>query len=183
MMKRIVAVALCALSLCAVCRETEVFRLLRDKDSGATFVVGVDGVARPCQLLTLEQFYAVTNMVEKWYAQMNSTKEGRKSLHGDKVGKPEVTTNDVGIIVKRQMYEDGYVHEETGRIMPKARMATAKVLPDAPPAPRAIVVKKPSNISQRHFEMRQAKERVKNGIPKTVTIRHDATTGKDEVVE
>lgn len=182
MMKRIVAVALCALSLCAVCGETEVFRLLRDKDSGATFVVGVDGVERPCQLLTLEQFYAVTNMVEKWYAQMNSTKEGRKSLHGDRVGQPEVTTNDVGIIVKRQKYEDGYVHEETGRVMPKARRATAKVLPDAPPAPRAIIVK-PSNISQRQFEMRQARERAKKGIPKTVTIHHDATTGKDEVVE
>ena len=180
MMKRIVAVALCALSMCAVCGETEVFRLLRDKDSGATFVVGVDGVARPCQLLTLEQFYAVTNMVEKWYAQMNSTKDGRKSLHGDKVGKPEVTTNEVGIIVKRQVYEDGYVHEETGRVMPKTRKLTAKVLPDAPPAPRAIVVK-PSNISQRQFDMRQAIERAKK--PKTVTIRHDATTGKNEVVE
>lgn len=158
---------------------------MRDTDTGRTAVVGVDGIARPCHLLTEQEFQFVTNMVFKWCAYMNSTKEGRTALHGKKDGGVTVTTNGVGAVVKRQAYEDGYVHEETLAVnRPRqAKALTLNGVPVLPPKPRAAPIRHPAGISQKQKEMREARERIRNGKPKEITINHDANTGKDTVVK
>lgn len=181
-MKRLALIIALAAGLCAF-GEQEVFRLVRDTETGATSIVGVDNVMRQCHLLTPHEFCYVTNMVFKWYAHMNSTREGRAALHGKKEGGTTVTTNEVGIIVKRQAYEDGYVHEETMKVYkprPKDR-------PDANvpglDAPRKVRIRHPAGISQRQKEMREARERIRQKKPKEITVNHDANTGKDTVVK
>ena len=180
-MKALAFVAVAALCVAANA-EQEVFRLVRDTETGTTCVVGVDGVMRPCHLLTDSEFYFVTNMVFKWTAYMNSSKEGRRALHGEKDGGVEVTTNGVGVIVKRQRYEDGYVHEETARVVnrPKKKIDAVLVAPTKPPTP---TFRHPSGISEKQRKMREARERIRQKKPKEVTVNHDANTGKDTVVE
>lgn len=165
--------------------ETEVFRLLRDTETDATAVVGVDNVPRTAHLMSEQEWHFVTNMVFKWCAYMNSSKEGRKALHGEKVGGVVVTTNDVGIICKRQEYADGYVHEETGEVAPSSRRVSArqgfpKELKDAKPR-KIPAPKKPQGISERQYQMRMKRERALKKIPVEVTIEHNANTGKDTV--
>ena len=173
-MKKCILTAILLFCLASVA-DTEVFRLVRDTETGATALVGVDAVPRQVHLLTENEWHFVTNMVCKWTVHMNSTKEGRRALHGEKDGGLVVTTNETGVIVKRQKYEDGYVHEETGVVSRRERnkAITADLLPR--PTPR------PTHISKRQYEMRQRLERVKKGIPREITIDHDATTGKDTV--
>ena len=177
-MKRLALILALASVLCAF-GEQEVFRLVRDTETGATAIVGVDNVMRQCHLLTPDEFCYVTNMVFKWYAHMNSTREGRAALHGKKEGGVTVTTNEVGAITKRQAYEDGYVHEETAKVS-KPR---PKVVIDGIPKPMVIPVRHPAGISQRQKDMREARERIRQKKPKEITVNHDANTGKDTVVK
>lgn len=165
--------------------ETEVFRLLRDTETGATAVVGVDNVQRTAHLMSEQEWHFVTNMVFKWCCYMNSSKEGRKALHGDKVGGVVVTTNDVGIICTRQEYADGYVHEETGKVSQRARRMAARQglteeLKNAEPR-KIPTPKKPRGMSNRQHQMRMKRERALKKIPVEVTIEHNANTGKDTV--
>ena len=177
-MKRLALILALASWLCAF-GEQEVFRLVRDTETGTTAVIGVDNVARQCHLLTPDEFCYVTNMVFKWYAHMNSTREGRAALHGKKEGGVTVTTNDVGAIIKRQAYEDGYVHEETAKVS-KPR---PKDVIDGIQKPRVVPVRHPAGISKRQREMREARERIRQKKPKEITVNHDANTGKDTVVK
>lgn len=177
-MKKCILTAMLLFGLASVA-DTEVFRLMRDTETGATALVGVDAVPRQVHLLTENEWHFVTNMVCKWTIYMNSSKEGRRALHGENDGGVVVTTNKTGVIVKRQKYEDGYVHEETGVVSRRARNKAdgAKITADLMPRPTP----RPTHISKRQYEMRQRRERVKKGIPREVTIDHDATTGKDTV--
>ena len=177
-MKRLALILALASGLCAF-GEQEVFRLVRDTETGTTAVIGVDNVARQCHLLTPDEFCYVTNMVFKWYANMNSTREGRAALHGKKEGGVTVTTNEVGVITKRQAYEDGYVHEETAKVSKPRQKDVIEVIP----RPRAIPLRHPAGISQRQREMREARERIRQKKPKEITVNHDANTGKDTVVK
>lgn len=180
-MKRLALVLALAAGLCAF-GEQEVFRLVRDTETGATAIVGVDNVMRQCHLLTPDEFCYVTNMVFKWYANMNSTREGRAALHGKKEGGVTVTTNDVGVIVKRQAYEDGYVHEETAKVKPRPKDRADVKVPGLD-APRQVRIRHPAGISQRQKEMREARERIRQKKPKEITVNHDANTGKDTVLK
>ena len=183
-MKRLALILALASGLCAF-GEQEVFRLVRDTETGATAIVGVDNVARQCHILTPDEFCYVTNMVFKWYAHMNSTREGRAALHGKKEGGVTVTTNEVGTITKRQAYEDGYVHVETAtvpkhKLRPNGRI-DARI--EGLDAPRQVRIHHPAGISQRQREMREARERIRQKKPKEITVNHDANTGKDTVVK
>lgn len=182
-MKRLVLMLALAAGLCSF-GEQEVFRLVRDTETGMTAIIGVDNVARQCHILTPSEFGYVTNMVFKWYAHMNSTREGRAALHGKKEGGVTVTTNDVGTIIKRQAYEDGYVHEETAMVAKKSRPKNridARI--GGLDAPRQVKIRHPAGISQRQREMREARERIRQKKPREITVNHDANTGKDTVVK
>ena len=169
----IVSLAYCTNLLGAL----EEFRLVRDTETGNTsIVVGPDNIMSQCHIMSTLEYCYITNMVFKWYVYMNSSNEGRKALHGDKVGSAEVTTNDVGLIVKRQRYEDGYVYDE------KAEVRKPKVISNLV-VPRRSVILHPSGISRKQKDMREARERILQKKPKEVIINHDANTGKDTVVE
>lgn len=181
-MKRLALILSLAAGLCAF-GEQEVFRLVRDTETGTTAIVGVDNVARQCHILTPDEFCYVTNMVFKWYAYMNSTREGRAALHGKKEGNATVTTNDVGIIVKRQAYEDGYVHEETAKVSRPRPKGVIGARIKGLDAARQVRIHHPAGISQKQMEMREARERIRQKKPKEITVNHDANTGKDTVVK
>ena len=182
-MKRFMAISIAALCLCANA-EQEVFRLVRDTTTGATAVVGVDGVLRQCHILSDDEYHYVTNMVGKWYEYMNMTKDGRSYLHGAKEGKTVVTTNEAGVITKLQRYSDGYVHSETAVV--KERPTTRPRLHIGLEEPREVpkrTIRHPAGISAKQREMREARERVRQKKPKEITVNHDANTGKDTVVK
>lgn len=182
-MKNMVLAFVAAVCTCAHA-ELEVYRLVRDSDSGNTAVVGADGVSRVCHILQDDEYAYVTNMVFKWYAYMNSSERGRKELHGEKSGSAEVCTNEVGWLVKRQRYEDGYVHDEKLVKFDSSKMSYSRRPPDIrrPPA-RAAKTRHPAGISKMQIDMREARERVKNKKPREITVNHDANTGKDTVVK
>lgn len=178
-MKRLSAIILaCALAATGFC-STQVYRLNLDTETGETTLVGMDDVTRRVHLLSEEQYQWVTNICQKWVAYMNADKQRRAIYHGEIVGKT-VTTNGTGVITMRTEYQDGFVHEERAvKREPLARPALKKPNQNA----RKRMIAHPAGISAKQREMREARERIRNKKPKEILIRHDANTGKDEVVK
>lgn len=145
--------------------KVTVYRLEVEGDSN--FIVGADGVRRQVALMGADEYAQLAERVDAVWRIQNSTPEGRRRLHG------AITNTVINAEKKRkeEYHADGYVHCEP-----------VQIRRSVPPPP---IVKRKSderrNISRLHAEMRRKLEERSKGKPKTVTVEHDATTGKDIV--
>ena len=187
-------IPLCALCLSASLRETRaderiaypasdgekvtVYRLELHSDTNgneAAYVVGVDGVERPVVLVEPMEYKMLTERLDAVWQSFHATAEGRRKLHG----KIERTEIDEKAKQKVEVHADGYRHTETlpKRERPKATKTKLARLQ------AKIEMQKPKGMSEKQWEMRKAFEKHRMGVPKTVTVEHDAATGKDTILE
>jgi len=154
------------ISVLLMLSATTVYRLeLTDEKP---YIVGEDGVRREVCLVDPEQYAMMTGKVDAVWRSMNETSEGRKSLHG-RLTLQEI---DKAAKTKTEVYADGYRHTfalESIRTTHRA-VATNNV-------PKRI----DRSISERQRLYREKMKEWRNAKPKTVTIEHDAVTGKDVV--
>lgn len=156
--------------------KVTVYRLELHSDANgneAAFVVGGDGVERPMVLVEPMEYKLLTERLDAVWQSFHATAEGRRKLHG----KIERTEIDEKAMQKVEVHADGYRHTEA---MPKReRQAAAKLTRPA----AKVEPTKPRGMSDKQWEMRKAFAKHRMGVPKTVTIEHDAATGKDTVLE
>lgn len=156
--------------------KVTVYRLELHSDANgneAAFVVGGDGVERPVVLVEPMEYKLLTERLDAVWSSFHATAEGRRKLHG----KIERTEIDEKAMQKVEVHADGYRHTES---MPKReRQAAAKLTRPA----AKVEPTKPRGMSDKQWEMRKAFEKHRMGVPKTVTVEHDAATGKDTVLE
>ena len=156
--------------------KVTVYRLELHSDANgneAAFVVGGDGVERPVVLVEPMEYKLLTERLDAVWQSFHATAEGRRKLHG----KIERTEIDEKAMQKVEVHADGYRHTEA---MPKReRPAAAKLTRPA----AKVEPTKPRGMSDKQWEMRKAFEKHRMGVPKTVTVEHDAATGKDTVLE
>ena len=156
--------------------KVTVYRLELHSDANgneAAFVVGGDGVERPVVLVEPMEYKLLTERLDAVWQSFHATAEGRRKLHG----KIERTEIDEKAMQKVEVHADGYRHTEA---MPKReRPAAAKLTRPA----AKVEPTKPRGMSDKQWEMRKAFEKHRMGVPKTVTVEHDAATGKDTILE
>lgn len=156
--------------------KVTVYRLELHSDANgneAAFVVGGDGVERPVVLVEPMEYKMLTERLDAVWQSFHATAEGRRKLHG----KIERTEIDEKAMQKVEVHADGYRHTEA---MPKReRQAAAKLTRPA----SKVEPTKPRGMSDKQWEMRKAFAKHRMGVPKTVTVEHDAATGKDTVLE
>lgn len=156
--------------------KVTVYRLELHSDANgneAAFVVGGDGVERPVVLVEPMEYKLLTERLDAVWQSFHATAEGRRKLHG----KIERTEIDEKAMQKVEVHADGYRHTEA---MPKReRQAAAKLTRPA----AKVEPTKPRGMSDKQWEMRKAFEKHRMGVPKTVTVEHDAATGKDTILE
>ena len=156
--------------------KVTVYRLELHSDANgneAAFVVGGDGVERPVVLVEPMEYKLLTERLDAVWQSFHATAEGRRKLHG----KIERTEIDEKAMQKVEVHADGYRHTEA---MPKrGKPAAAKLTRPA----AKVEPTKPRGMSEKQWEMRKAFEKHRMGVPKTVTVEHDAATGKDTVLE
>ena len=156
--------------------KVTVYRLELHSDANgneAAFVVGGDGVERPVVLVEPMEYKLLTERLDAVWQSFHATAEGRRKLHG----KIERTEIDEKAMQKVEVHADGYRHTEA---MPKREKPAAAKL--TRPAAK-VEPTKPRGMSDKQWEMRKAFEKHRMGVPKTVTVEHDAATGKDTVLE
>jgi len=156
--------------------KVTVYRLELHSDANgneAAFVVGGDGVERPVVLVEPMEYKLLTERLDAVWQSFHATAEGRRKLHG----KIERTEIDEKAMQKVEVHADGYRHTEA---MPKReRPAAAKITRLA----AKVEPTKPRGMSDKQWEMRKAFAKHRLGVPKTVTVEHDAATGKDTILE
>ena len=156
--------------------KVTVYRLELHSDANgneAAFVVGGDGVSRPVVLVEPMEYKLLTERLDAVWQSFHATPDGRRKLHG----KIERTEIDEAKREKVEVHADGYRHTEA---MPKReRPAAAKLTRPA----AKVEPTKPRGMSDKQWEMRKAFEKHRMGVPKTVTVEHDAATGKDTILE
>ena len=156
--------------------KVTVYRLELHSDAQgneAAYVVGGDGVSRPVVLVEPMEYKMLTERLDAVWQSFHATAEGRRKLHG----KIERTEIDEKAMQKVEVHADGYRHTEA---MPKReRPAAAKLTR----LQAKIGKQKPRWMSEKQWEMRKAFEKHRMGVPKTVTVEHDAATGKDTILE
>ena len=156
--------------------KVTVYRLELHSDANgneAAFVVGGDGVERPVVLVEPMEYKLLTERLDAVWQSFHATAEGRRKLHG----KIERTEIDEKAMQKVEIHADGYRHTEA---MPKREKPAAAKL--TRPAAK-VEPTKPRGMSDKQWEMRKAFAKHRMGVPKTVTVEHDAATGKDTVLE
>ena len=168
------AIIFAALAAITANAATEVFRLERDTDTGALAVVGVDNVRRAVQLIDPDEYAMMTGHVAAVWRALNSTDDGRRKLHGNRE-KTIVDTNAAEVVT---VYADGYRWREKMPELTKPKNPR-NVRPPSPENPP----RKPGNISERQFKMRQAIENRRKAKPREVTVIRDATTGEETEVK
>lgn len=141
--------------------------------SEAAYVVGVDGVERPVVLVDPAEYKMLTERLDAVWQSFHSTPDGRRKLHG----KIERTEIDEKAMQKVEVHADGYRHTEA---MPKREKPAAAKLTRLQ---AKIEKQKPRGMSDKQWEMRKAFEKHRMGAAKTVTVEHDAATGKDTILE
>lgn len=156
--------------------KVTVYRLeVHTGDDGGTefaYIVGGDGISRPIMLVDPDYFVILTGRVEQVWHSLNSTRDGRLRLHG-KIVQTEILEDS---LQKVEVHADGFVYREPLAVRePPARP------PKTALQSRIEKSNSPYNISARHAEMRAKLAERKSSPPKTVTIEHDAATGKDTV--
>jgi len=155
--------------------KTLVYRLEREIDTDNVYIVGQDMVKRRVCLIDPDEYAMMTGQLASVWKSINSTEDGRRKLHG----KPEETRIDG--TEKHTIYSDGFVHRESMEIR-KTRTFDNKVGTNA--LNRVVTSRKPAGISDRQWAMRQkVLEAKKNRKVRTVTVEHDAATGKDQIKE
>ena len=156
--------------------KVTVYRLELHSDANgneAAFVVGGDGEERPVVLVEPMVYKLLTERLDAVWQSFHATPDGRRKLHG----KIERTEIDEKAMQKVEVHADGYRHTEA---MPKReKPAAAKLTRPAAKVER----QKPRGMSDKQWEMRKAFAKHRMGVPKTVTVEHDAATGKDTVLE
>ena len=146
---------------------TSVFRLELEGEAETPYLVGADGVRRRVCILDPDEYAMLTGQVASVWQALHKTDDGRRKIHGKRVN--QVINEKAG--VKTTVYADGYSFDEPlVRNTREVKRAFA-----AAPARRA----QSTALSERHRKFREELERRKNAKPKTVTIEHDANTGKD----
>ena len=136
-------------------------------ESETPYLVGADGVRRRVCILDPDEYAMLTGQVASVWQALHKTDDGRRKIHGKRVN--QVINEKAG--VKTSVYADGYSFDEPlVRNTREVKRAFA-----AAPARRA----QSTALSERHRKFREELERRKNAKPKTVTIEHDANTGKD----
>lgn len=150
--------------------------LYRNADgSDVAYVVGVDGVERPVVLIDPAEYKLLTERLEAVWQSFHATVDGRRKLHG----KLERTEFDEKARQKVEIYADGYKHKEA--------LHVKRNLPGGKKTRLELKIaeerKKPKGMSEKRWRMRQAFLRRRLGVPKQVTVEHDAVTGKDTVLE
>ena len=132
--------------------------------SEVAYVVGVDGVERPVVLLDPLEYRLITERLDAVWKSFHATDDGRRKLHG----KLERTEIDEKSHQKVEIYADGFRHTEP---LPVNRKPTEVKITRL----RAkIEEQKPKGMSDKRCEMRQAFEKHSKGVPKQVTVEHDA---------
>ena len=157
--------------------KVTVYRLELHSDTNGNetaYVVGADGVERPVVLVDPMEYKLLTERLDAVWQSFHATADGRRKLHG-KIERTEIDENALKKVV---VYADGYRHTEA---MPKKRVKPAAATLMLPAA--KIEKQKPGGMSDRQWKMRKAFEKYRMGVPKTVTVEHDAATGKDTVLE
>lgn len=155
-------------------------------ESETPYLVGADGVRRRVCILAPDEYALLTNQVVSVWKALHATDDGRRKIHGKRV-REVINTN---ALVKTTVYADGYsfdeplvrntrsVKERFASVPPSKRSPVARGVPLSDASRKAIGIK---NVSERHRKMIEEREKRRNAKPKTVTIEHDATTGKDTV--
>lgn len=143
--------------------DTTVYRL--ELTDGVPYAVGVDNVRRPVVLVDPAEWATLTNYVFRGIMRDNSTENGRVRLHGPR--KQQIVNDKEH--EKATVYEDGYVHVE--KVWNRTR---PEIVKRTTPSKK---LKNRSAYSAKYIEMLEA--RAKAAKPRTVTVEHDATTGKD----
>lgn len=152
-MKRMISVILLSSAIWAVCADEPQECVINDRK-----VVVVDQ----------DEYAMLTGRLEVVWRSLNSTADGRKKLHGAIVQ----TVIDEANLRKLEYHRDGYIHSEP--MVKKERKPHPK-----PKTKRAYVL--PHGFTEDHYKMRL--RLLERGEGKTVTVEHDAATGKDRVVE
>lgn len=155
--------------------KVTVYRLELHSDAQgneAAYVVGVDGVSRPVVLVEPMKYKLLTERLDAMWQSYHATADGRRRLHG----KVKQTVVDEKALKKIEIHEDGYSYEET--MTPKRRPQEKKTKLAA-----KIGLVKPAHISKRQWEMRKRLMDIREGKGKTVTLEHDAATGKNTITE
>lgn len=156
--------------------RVDVYRinLYRNTDgSEVAYVVGSDNVERPVVLLDPLEYRLLTERLDAVWQSFHATDDGRRKLHGQL----ERTEIDEKERQKVEIYADGFRHTET---LPAKRKPTEVKITRLQ---AKIEEQKPKGMSDKRWEMRQAFKKHRLGIPKQVTVEHDAVTGKDTVVK
>ena len=156
--------------------KVTVYRLELHSDAQgneAAYVVGGDGVERPVVLVHPMEYKMLTERLDAVWQSFHATADGRRRLHG----KIERTEIDEKAMQKVEVHADGYRHTEA---MPKREKPAAAKL--TRPAAK-VEPTKPRGMSDKQWEMRKAFAKHRMGVPKTVTVEHDAATGKDTILE
>jgi len=150
--------------------DTQVFRL--ELTDNVPSIVGADGVKRQVVLVEPEQYAMLTGQVAQVWKSLNASKEGRQKLHGNIAE----TRIDETTLEKTDIYEDGFCHKTQ-----MERKTTSNPFPVSKPAKKSATEEKPKHISDRHWQFLKQLREAKAKPAKTVTVEHNAATGKDEV--
>lgn len=159
-----------------VVREVTAYRLHLYKNADGrevVYVVGVDGVERPVVLVDPLEYRLLTEHLDAVWQSFHATADGRRKLHG----KLERTEIDEKARQKVEIYADGFRHTEP---LPVKRKSTEVKITRLQ---AKIEEQKPKGMSDKRWEMRQAFKKHRQGVPKQVTVVHDAVTGEDTVVK
>ena len=155
-------------------------------ESETPYLVGADGVRRRVCILAPDEYALLTNQVVSVWKALHATDAGRRKIHGKRVN--QIVNEKAG--VKTSVYADGYSYDEPlvrntrevkerfASVPPSKRSPVASGVPLSDGTSKALGIK---NVSERHRKMIEEREKRRNAKPKTVTIEHDATTGKDTV--
>ncbi len=169
--------------------KVTVFRLELEAEgeSETPYLVGEDGVRRRVCIIAPDEYALLTNQVVSVWKALHKTDDGRRKIHGKRV-REVINTN---ALVKTTVYADGYTFDE--QLVRNTREVRRKFAESTPPSKRSPVASGVpysdgtrkalgiKNVSERHRKMIEEREKHRNAKPKTVTIEHDATTGKDTV--
>lgn len=165
-------VLMLVLAACAIAcaGEKKVYRI--ELEDEKPVIVGEDGVRREVVIMDTETHMMMTGRLDQVWKTMNETKAGRERIHGKVVE----TRIDEEAKEKVEVYKDGFVHTEK---MEKKNKNTMKSFVGA--GKRGKVPRK--RFSARQSEMQRKLDEWKAKKPKTVTVEHDAVTGKDKLVK
>lgn len=153
----------------------QVYRLERNPNTEQVWLVGQDYQKRECVVLGVDEYAMLTGRLDQVWKSFNKTEDGRMKLHGKR------NRTYIEGVDKFTVYDDGFVHRERAVVkstntVNRVRMQGVHEQPKRPSFDR-------TRFSERHAKMKEAIERQKSGAIKTVTVVHDAATGKDTEVK